>query len=314
MIRAALYSVQRSLTEYGTLTVVAKLQIQERVVLAPLTSIGIGGPARFFARVQSEEHLVEALAFGKQNHLPLAILGGGSNLLVPDEGFPGLVIHLSIKGPMCSEEGGDRVRYDVPAGVPWDDFVLLACQQGLSGVECLAGIPGLTGGTPVQNVGAYGQDVSQTIEGVRVYDQHHHRFTELNSGECHFGYRTSLFNAPPRDRFLVTQVRFQLKKGASSLLSYAELRDHFQHQREAASPMQVYEAVRNIRRGKGMLLSADDPDSRSVGSFFKNPLVTAQQLAGIVASGTDRERCPELARCTRCCRRAACEISRRLAR
>ena len=257
----------------------AKLQIQERVVLAPFTSIGIGGPARFFAHVRSEEELEEALAFQKQNGLALGLLGGGSNLLVHDEGFPGLVIHLAIEGPMCPSEDVEHTRYDVPAGTPWDDFVLLACKQGLSGVECLAGIPGLTGGTPVQNVGAYGQEVSQTIEQVRVYDQHHNRFTNLAARECRFGYRNSLFNTSQRGRFLVTRVRFKLKKGAAPLLSYAELKDQFRDQSGTPSPLQVYDAVREIRRGKGMLSAADDPDSRSAGSFFKNPVILTSRFA-----------------------------------
>ena len=270
----------------------AKLQIQERVLLAPFTSIGIGGPARFFADVRSEDRLVEALAFQKQNGLPLAILGGGSNLLVHDVGYLGLVIHLAIEGPMLANELGDHVLYNVPAGVPWDDFVLLACKQNLSGIECLAGIPGLTGGTPVQNVGAYGQDVSQTIENVRVYDQRHSRFAELTSEECLFGYRSSLFNAPPRDRFLVTQVRFKLSKKVPSPLSYDELKDRFRNQQEAPSPIQIADVVREIRRSKGMLLSAEDPDSRSAGSFFKNPIVPLERLAAMASMECTSERIP----------------------
>ena len=268
----------------GTLSLVTKLQIQERVALAPFTSIGIGGPARFFARIGTEQELEEALAFQQQNGLPLAVLGGGSNLLVHDEGFSGLVLHLRIQGTMRPLNEGDHVHYDVPAGSPWDDFVQLVCRQGLSGVECLAGIPGLTGGTPVQNVGAYGQEVSQTIEQVRAFDQRHNRFTELTSEECRFGYRTSLFNTSPPNRFLVTHVRFKFQKQAPVTLSYSELQERFKHQQGTPSPMQVYDAVREIRRGKGMLLSADDPESRSAGSFFKNPVVPLVRLSQIAAS------------------------------
>lgn len=274
----------RSTIDCGTLSHVMKLQIQEHVALAPFTSIGVGGAARFFARIGTEQELEEALAFQKQNGLPLAILGGGSNLLVHDEGFSGLVLQLAIEGPIVPSEDAGQVHYDVPAGTSWDDFVQLVCKQNLSGVECLAGIPGLTGGTPVQNVGAYGQEVSQTIERVRVYDQKRSSFVELTAEECRFGYRSSLFNSSPRDRYLVTQVRFQLTKYAQVTLSYAELKRRFQHQQGTPSPMQVYDAVREIRRGKGMLLSADDPDSRSAGSFFKNPVVTAGRFAQISAS------------------------------
>ena len=261
----------------------AKLQIQEHVALAPFTSLGVGGPARFFAHVRSEDQLLVALAFQEQNGLPLAILGGGSNLLVHDEGFPGLVVHLSIEGTIRREDEGEQVRYIVPAGVPWDEFVVLACEQGLSGVECLAGIPGLTGGTPVQNVGAYGQEVSQTIESVRAYDRRHGHFAELTAEECLFGYRSSLFNASAKDRFLVTQVRFKLERGAKPIVVYADLKETFRDQQEAPSPLQIRNAVLQIRRGKGMVLSADDPDSRSAGSFFKNPVVPVSRLAAIAS-------------------------------
>ncbi len=260
----------------------ATLQVQEQVGLAPLTTIGIGGPARFFARVQSEHELEEAAAFAVTHRLPLFVLGGGSNLLVRDEGFPGLVLHLAIGGEMQITPAGDRVRYDVPAGVVWDDFVLSACEAGLTGVECLAGIPGFTGGTPVQNVGAYGQEVAQTIATVRVYDRVSRTFLALSNEQCCFAYRSSCFNTQPLGRYLVTQVSFTLSSGAGAPITYPELKARFRE--SEPSPLEIYYAVREIRRGKGMLLSADDPDSRSAGSFFKNPIVPVSCLEKIAAA------------------------------
>ncbi len=261
---------------------IATPQIQEDVELAPFTSLGIGGPARFFARVRSEGELEGAVAFAGKHHLPLFALGGGSNLLVRDEGFPGLVIHLDIQGESRITTSDHRVRYDVPAGVSWDQFVLSTCENNLTGVECLAGIPGLTGGTPVQNVGAYGQEVSQTIQDVRAFDRHSHSFVSLSNKECDFAYRSSRFNAAARGRFLVTQVSFGFERDMSPTLAYAELQRRFRG--EAPSPLAIYHAVREIRLGKGMLLLPGDPNSRSAGSFFKNPVVPAAQLNTIAST------------------------------
>ena len=136
---------------------VSTFQVQENVGLAPLTTLGVGGPARFFIHVSSESDLTQALAFGKEHSLPIFALGGGSNLLVHDEGFPGLVLHLDLRGDPEISTANNEIQYKVPAGLPWDDLVTLTCDRDLAGIECLAGIPGLTGGTPVQNVGAYGQ-------------------------------------------------------------------------------------------------------------------------------------------------------------
>ena len=255
--------------------------MQEQVALAPYTTIGVGGPARFFARIHCEEELEQAIAFAATNQVPLFALGGGSNLLVRDEGFPGLVLHLAIAGEMQVTEADDLNHYDVPAGVSWDDFVLAACKQGLTGVECLAGIPGLTGGSPVQNIGAYGQEVAQTIGHVRVYDRRIRSFRALSNEDCCFTYRSSCFNAQPSGRYLLTRVSFTLKRSTHTTLSYPELKNRFPDR--DPSPLETYHAVRAIRRGKGMLLSADDADSRSAGSFFKNPVVAESRLDDIAA-------------------------------
>ena len=263
----------------GILAGVGTLSIQEHVALAPFTTIAVGGAARFLAHVTSEKELEEAIAFREHQKLPLAILGGGSNTLVREEGFPGLVVHLDIRGELQITGDNGLVRCDVPAGMPWEDFVLQVCTLDLSGVECLAGIPGMTGGTPVQNVGAYGQEVSQAIRAVRVYDLFSRAFIQLTREDCHFAYRSSIFNTHQLGRYIVTAVTFDLRKDVSPQLTYAELQNRFE--KDTPTPLQVYEAVREIRGAKGMLLLAEDPDSRSVGSFFKNPIVPESQLTEI---------------------------------
>lgn len=269
-----------------------QFEVQERVPLAPFTTIGIGGPARFFARVSSETVLIEALRFARSHHLPVLALGGGSNLLVRDGGFAGLVVHLVIESELERVERGDQILLRVAAGDGWDDLVQQTCDEDLSGMECLAGIPGLTGGTPIQNVGAYGQEVSQTIRSVRVLDRDTETFRELSAEECEFSYRSSRFNAAERDRYIITAVRFALRRDAAAApLRYADLQRHFGDRR--AAPREVAQAVREIRRGKGMLVVEGDPDSRSAGSFFKNPIVPEALLQRISdESGCGAEQIP----------------------
>ena len=264
------------------------LQIQENVLLAPFTTLGVGGPARFFAEIHTEPQLLHAVAFARTNHLDLFPLGGGSNLLVGDTGFPGLVLHLTLGGDLTSTPAGPRhVDLRVPAGLDWDDLVLHACTQNLSGIECLAGIPGLTGGSPIQNIGAYGQEVAQTIHAVRALDLQTHTFTELSNKDCRFSYRSSLFNTSAHGRYgarspyLVTAVTFRLSTDPTPNLTYADLQKRFAGQPTPA-PLDVYHAVREIRRSKGMLLTPGDPDSRSAGSFFKNPIILTAHFEDIV--------------------------------
>ena len=254
----------------------SRLQIQENVVLAPFTTLGIGGAARFFAEIRSEADLLEAVAFAQANHLGLFTLGGGSNLLVSDAGFPGLVLHVTLVSPVASTAGPHFLDFRVAAGMDWDTLVLHTCTLNLSGMECLAGIPGLTGGSPIQNIGAYGQEVAQTIHSVRALDLQRGSFTELSNEACRFSYRSSIFNTSARGRYIVTAVSFRLSTDASPNLTYAALARHFAGQ--APTPLDVYHAVREIRRAKGMLLTPGDPDVRSAGSFFKNPILPIRHL------------------------------------
>ncbi len=242
--------------------------LRENVSLAPYTTFRIGGPARWLVEATDEDSIVDAVQFSRDHGAPLFVLGGGSNLLVSDEGFAGLVLHVGLKGV---EQDGDVFR--AAAGENWDDFVGRAVGAGYGGVECLAGIPGTVGGTPVQNVGAYGQEVAETIVGVRVLDVNHLRFEELPASQCGFAYRRSIFNSTERGCFVVTRVDYKLRPGAAPLLRYPDLQRCFQDRNASPTPGQVSDAVREIRHRKGMLLVEGEADCRSAGSFFKNPVV-----------------------------------------
>ena len=257
------------------------MKIQEDVALAPLTTLGIGGPARWFVEAASEADIVDAVRWAKERTLPLFVLGGGSNLLVADTGFTGLVLHVVLKGTETAKESG-CVIYRVAAGEEWDSFVEKTVQVNCAGVECLAGIPGTIGGTPVQNVGAYGQEVAETIQRVRVLDLERLEFVEMTAAECGFAYRKSIFNSTARGRFLVTRVDYRLRPGSAANLRYADLQKAFA---PGSSPtlVEVAEAVRRIRQGKGMLIVQGDADCRSAGSFFKNPVISAKQFAELTA-------------------------------
>jgi UDP-N-acetylmuramate dehydrogenase len=253
--------------------------MEENIPLGPLTTLGVGGPARFLARIATREDLLAAVDFAHDEDLPIFVLGCGSNVLASDRGFPGVVLKMEIAEPPAFEDGPDAVTCRVAAGVDWDAFVLAVCARGLSGVECLAGVPGLVGGTPVQNVGAYGQEVAETIVAVRALDVEAMSFVSLSAAECGFGYRKSIFNTTDRGRYIVTRVTFRFAKSRAVELKYAELQRRFDGR--APSPMDVYHAVRNIRHGKGMLLVAGDPDCRSAGSFFKNPVVSEAAFSAL---------------------------------
>jgi UDP-N-acetylmuramate dehydrogenase len=249
------------------------LVILENIPLAPFTTFGIGGPARWFAEATNEGEIAEATDWARGRGVPLIVLGGGSNLLVADNGFPGLALQVGIKG---IEIDADLFR--VAAGENWDHCVEQAIGANCAGVECLAGIPGTVGGTPVQNVGAYGQEVASVIERVRAYDRQTRAIVEFSNAECRFEYRRSRFNSTDRDRYIVTHVDYRLRRNGSPQIVYQDLKDHFKSWPNAPTLAEVASAVREIRRGKGMLLVEGDSDCRSAGSFFKNPVV-AQQAA-----------------------------------
>jgi len=257
------------------------MKIQENVPLAPFTTFGIGGPARWFIEAASEAEVVEAVTFARARALPLFVLGGGSNLLVSDAGFAGVVLRVALKGIESAEDSGARV-FRAAAGEDWDGFVSQAVMVDCAGIECLAGIPGTVGGTPVQNVGAYGQEVAEIIEAVRVLDLESLAFREMSAAECGFSYRSSVFNSTARGRYLVTRVDYRLQPGAPANLRYADLKKAFPDGSEP-SLNEVAATVRRIRQAKGMLLVEGDPDCRSAGSFFKNPIVSTDLLPELTA-------------------------------
>ena len=258
------------------------MQVLEQVALAPYTTFGIGGPARWFIEASTEDEVVEAVRFAREQKVQLFVLGGGSNLLVSDAGFPGVVLHIALKG-IQQQTSQERTHFAVAAGEDWDAFVSLAVEQNCGGIECLAGIPGSVGGTPVQNVGAYGQEVAETIRSVRVLDLQSLNFAQLRNQECKFEYRKSIFNSSDRGRHIVLRVDYMLTSNASSAISYVDLRQHFQGKSSPPTLIEVSSAVREIRGRKGMLIVPGDADCRSAGSFFKNPIVSGEHFSRIVA-------------------------------
>jgi UDP-N-acetylmuramate dehydrogenase len=245
------------------------------VPLAPWTTLGLGGSAARMVTVSDDADLVQVFQRAESEGGEIFVLGGGSNVVVADEGFAGLVVRLASRGTEV-ERRGNKVRLDVAAGENWDDLVARAAAEGWSGVESLSGIPGLVGATPIQNVGAYGHEVKETIVSVRAFDREKHAFTDLGREACAFGYRTSLFRG--KARYVVTRVLFELDVSTESApVLYAELARALAVQEgERASVKEVRRAVRDLRRSKAMLVDPSDPDSASAGSFFVNPTLTRE--------------------------------------
>src|SRR5713226_3670325 len=254
------------------------MTIQENVPLAPLTTLQVGGAARYFAELKREDDVREAARFAK-THLPLFVLGGGSNLLVADSGWQGLVLRVAIGGitTQSTDAPGNAVLFSVGAGVNWDDFVAQAVVQNGAGVECMSGIPGSVGGTPVQNVGAYGQEVAETIESVQAFDLRDGEVRELCNEACGFSYRTSIFNTSERGRYIILRVTYSLTPDGAPRIAYADLKKYFAGRSHSPTLAETRDAVRRIRASKAMLITPGDEDCRSAGSFFKNPVLSAEQ-------------------------------------
>ena len=253
--------------------------------LAPLTTLELGGNARCFVRAESDATLIDALRWASARGMQAAILGGGSNVVVSDAGFDGLVIATAQRGVEVVLRGA-TAEITAAAGEPWDELVALTVERDLAGLECLSGIPGLVGATPIQNVGAYGQEVAMAIRAVRVLDRATLRVHELEPGECGFGYRSSAFKRNP-DRCVVLSVRFALRLGGEPLVTYAELARALGAANAAPSLAAVRDAVLELRRGKSMLLEPGDENRRSAGSFFLNPVVDAATAEHVVQHALD---------------------------
>lgn len=258
------------------------MNVRETVPLAPFTTLGVGGAARYFTEAPTESDVLEALQFAQSRELPLFVLGGGSNLLVADQGFNGLVLKIAFRG-IDLVTRGDDVTYAVSAGEDWDGFVARSVDENCAGIECLSGIPGSVGGTPVQNVGAYGQEVSETIREVEALDRQTLQKKNFTNAECGFAYRTSLFNTKERDRYVILRVTFVLQHGGKPSLRYEDLRNAFPEINAAPTLVEVRKAVREIRHRKAMLIVPGEEDARSAGSFFKNPIAAQSQFEDLSA-------------------------------
>lgn len=237
-----------------------------------MTTLGVGGGARYFVTARSESEVAGAIGYARDATLDLFILGGGSNVLIADSGFDGFVLKIALRGIdeiVCDED--EIVCIKVGAGEEWDRFVDHCVKNEFAGVECLSGIPGLVGGTPVQNVGAYGQEVAETIREVRCFDRHENCFVTLSNAECGFGYRKSVFNSTKRDRYVVLSVTFVLRRSGEPRIVYRDLVEYFDDRTPSLAETRA--AVLAIRRAKSMVIDANDPNSKSAGSFFKNPVV-----------------------------------------
>lgn len=252
------------------------------VPVAPLTTLQVGGPAARLVEAGSAEEIVAAVRGADSEGTPVLPLGGGSNLLLADEGWPGLVVLLRSRGVEVADDGAG-VLLTVAAGEPWDDLVERCVGEGWAGVECLSGVPGLAGATPIQNVGAYGQEVAETITSVRVLDRKDDRVRDMPAGECGFRYRDSVFKH--NERYVVLAVTFRLaRSGESAPLRYPELASVLGVPAGQRVPMRdARKAVLELRRAKGMVLDPHDPDTRSAGSFFTNPILPPDDLARFAA-------------------------------
>ena len=258
--------------------------------LAPLTTLGLGGPARFFAEITDAADVAGALQWAKERNSPVFVLGGGSNLVVADEGFQGLVLHMRTRGLRWTQVG-DQWHVEIQSGEAWDDVVAEAVHRDAAGIECLSGIPGTVGAAPVQNIGAYGQEVAEAIRSVRVLDRQTFEVRDLPSEDCGFGYRTSQFKHEP-ERFVILSLTLGLAAGGRPALRYTELASAFSSNTRPGLA-EVRQTVLALRRKKSMVYDEADANHCSAGSFFTNPVVAAELAAEIahraVAAGLTRE-------------------------
>ena len=278
-----------------------------RTLLADYTTLGVGGPARSFVSADTEPGLIRAVRSADRAGEPVLLIGGGSNLVIADAGFPGTVIHVNTRGLTFVDAGDGAVNVTVAAGADWDDVVAAAVGEGLAGLEPLSGIPGRAGATPIQNVGAYGREVAEVITEVRVYDRQEDQIRLIPNEGCRFSYRTSLFKSgrpealvslpgsarsqtAGQPRYVVLDVTFRLvRQSLSAPVRYAELAAELGVDLgEQAAVGEVRAAVIKIRSRKGMVLNPGDPDTRSAGSFFTNPVLTAEEFAGVETAAAAR--------------------------
>lgn len=255
------------------------IAMEHGVPLAALTTLGLGGAAAHFVRARDPADLTAALRWGAAHNRPVWILGGGSNVVVADSGLDGLVIQPAMRG-IRIQRAGDRARVVVAAGEPWDGVVRVTTEARLCGIECLSGIPGLAGATPIQNVGAYGQEIGDVVRCVRVWDREASAMVELSAADCGFRYRNSILRQQP-GRWVVVELELELRVGDTPQLRYAELAQRFDGVR--VTPASVRDAVLALRRGKSMVIDPSDPNHCSAGSFFTNPIVEVDKADRVAA-------------------------------
>ena len=257
--------------------------VREDVELAACTTLGVGGRARFFLDVEDEAMLASALHWAWESGIAITVLGGGSNLLVSDRGFDGLVLRIRIKGVEAEvHAGAERIDLRVGAGEELDALVDRAVRERWAGLECLSGIPGYVGATPIQNVGAYGQEVSETVVSVRVMDRRTTEIEDVHNASCRFSYRSSAFKEELRGRHVVLSVRFSLTASGAPTVRYPELvREMTARQADPSSLADVRKTVLTLRRSKSMVIDPDDPNRRSAGSFFMNPILGATEVSAV---------------------------------
>ena len=261
--------------------------IQENVPLAPLTTLNVGGPARYLAEARTNADVCTAVEQARSRQWPLFVLGGGSNLVISDSGWPGLVLKIAIGGIDFRVENGQGL-FEAGAGEEWDKLVHTAVERDCAGIECLSGIPGSVGGTPVQNVGAYGQEVAETISSVQALDLRDGQLRELCNEACGFEYRTSIFNTSEKGRYIIVSVTYSLHPGGEPHIEYADLKRYFAG-RSRPTPAETREAVRQIRASKSMLITPGDEDARSAGSFFKNPVLSEPEYLSVAERAAARK-------------------------
>lgn len=264
-------------------------EMLENVDLAPMTTVGLGGPARYFVRWRNPAAIRSTLLWAREKGLAVQVMGGGSNILFPDRGFEGVVARVEITGVEIARKDG-RATIVAGAGQSWDDLVSRSVDAGFGGFECLSGIPGQVGATPIQNVGAYGQEVKDSIVEVEAMDRTSLETVRFTNEECDFGYRTSRFKTSDRDRYVITRVTYSLADPGRPQLRYQELeqsvRRDFDLDDDAAGakPMSIVRgAVLKLRRSKSMVVDPADENSRSMGSYFLNPVVDAKTLTALRA-------------------------------
>jgi UDP-N-acetylmuramate dehydrogenase len=257
------------------------VQPSENVPLAPLTTLGVGGPAQHFIVASDQASLLDALAWADRFGVRVLVLGGGSNVVVSDAGVDGLVVRIALRGVLVEEQDG-AVMLTACAGEPWDALVERAATSGWAGIECLSGIPGMVGATPIQNVGAYGQEVAETISAVRAFDRKQREIVSLPPASCGFGYRDSLFKSGEPERFVVLSVTYRLTPNGPPGVRYPELARRLAERGiERPTLLELREQVLDLRRSKSMVVDPSDENCRSCGSFFLNPIVTPAELAEI---------------------------------